>query len=301
VIASRGNVSGIQRQVQAQIAKQSQSPFTCAVFGKNSVSVSGNGKTDSYNSNQGAYGSLNVGSNGDIGTNGVVAGAITLSGNAKVYGDTATGPGGTVVIGGNAAVYGATTHDSTKSLPSVVVPTTLTSLASGGAYSASSNQTMTISGGAYRYSSLSISGNATVTVSGNVEIYLTDSTSLSVTGNGQLIIASGAQFTIYSAGKCNLAGNGVLNQTNRPKNLLFYSTYTGSNGISVSGNNSIQASIYAPDTDISNSGNGSIYGSAIGKTVTLSGNGDLHYDEALTDVSAGFFPCTYTIQSWREQ
>jgi hypothetical protein len=236
-----------------------------------------------------------------VGTNGVTAGAITLTGNSIVNGDVATGPGGTVSLGSGTSITGTITHDMAKDVPSVVVPTDLTGLVNQGNYSASGHSTGLLTAGDYKYSQLSISGNATVTISGKVRLYITANPSLSISGNGMLIVAPGAELEIYTAGSCSISGNGIANQTNVPKNLLLFSTYTGNNGMSFSGNADLYGVLYAPDTNVACSGNASLYGSMVGNTVSLTGNAELHYDEALTDVSTGFFPCTYIIQSWREQ
>jgi hypothetical protein len=65
-------------------------PFAVAAFAKTSIAFTGNGHTDSYNSDSGAYGGSNVDSKGSISTNGTASGAITLHGNAAINGDAGT-------------------------------------------------------------------------------------------------------------------------------------------------------------------------------------------------------------------
>ncbi|MCM8781749.1 MAG: hypothetical protein NC828_01680, partial [Candidatus Omnitrophica bacterium] len=61
-IVSSGNVSGTQRSIEVTLEKSSASPFNYAAFGTSSITMSGNGMTDSYDSSKGAYGGTNRGS-----------------------------------------------------------------------------------------------------------------------------------------------------------------------------------------------------------------------------------------------
>lgn len=297
-VAVGGSSGSAARNLQVKMVAIGGSPFKYAAFGASSVALSGNAKIDSYNSDLGPYGGINKYSNGDVGTNAVSAGAITLSGNAKVYGDAGTGSGGTVVTNGNAAVIGSVTDDRNETLAPVIIPSGLSGLSSGGSLSKSGNNSFTLSG-SHKYTSLSVSGNAQITISGKVELYLTGSNALSISGNGKIIIPSGGELLIYSDGVCIISGNGVVNQTSLPKNMLIYSTYTGNNGVSFSGNSNLHAAIYAPGTGISNTGNSDIYGSVIGKKITVSGNGGIHYDEALANL--GGTASNYSIEGWQEE
>lgn len=290
----------MERPLVIELASTPQPIFTYAVLGKASARLSGNGITDSYQSSLGAYGGSNRGSNGDVGTNGGTAGAINLSGNARVNGDASTGPNGTVSISGNAQVTGTISDDTNVNLSSVTVPSSLTSLSSSGGYSVSGNNSATISAGNYKFSDLSVSGNGQLTIQGPASIYLTSTTSpaLKISGNG-LVTVTG-QVTFYIDGTASISGNGIANTSQLPQNLLLYSTYAGAgNGISITGNADLYGAIYAPDTGVLNSGNGSIFGAVIGNTVQISGNGNTHYDESLANAVSPL--CTYTIQKWQEQ
>lgn len=289
---------GIERKIEVTVTTQTNSPFTYAGFGKKSLAIHGNGETDSYDSSLGAYGGSNIGYNGDVGTNGTSSGAISLSGNATVNGDAGTGLGGTVSLIGGASITGTTSDTTNETLSSVTIPSSLSSLAGSGSYTVSGSQTLT--SGDYKYSSISISGNDQLTLQGTVNLYLTSSTNaFSTSGNGQLIIDSGAQVTIYTDGKVSLAGNGVVNNTSLPQNFLLYSTYSGHNGITISGNGDLYGAIYAPNAEIEVTGNGDSFGSLIGNTITITGNGDIHYDEALQNV--GSTSTTYASGNWKEQ
>ena len=134
---SRSSASKVQRQIQATLGVTS--PFTYAAFAKGQVTLSNNTFVDSYDSSVGAYSVANSATNGDVGSNGTTANIITINNNASVGGDVSTGPSGTVSVGSGVAITGTQTHTNNVILPSVVVPTTLSSLASGGTLSLANN------------------------------------------------------------------------------------------------------------------------------------------------------------------
>ena len=300
VIDSQGQAKTVVRSLQATLTSTSSSPFYYAGFGKSSLTMSGNGETDSYDSSQGPYGGENVSSEGDIGTNSSATGAISLSGNATVNGDASTGENGTVKITGNAEVNGDISDDCSEDFPFVEVPSSLTSLPAGGSYSVGGNNSQTLTPGDYKFSSITVSGNGTLTLQGPINIYLTDeSDALTVSGNGKIIVTS--DVNIYVDGKCTIGGNGVVNNSNLPEDFIIYSTYSGSsNGIKITGNGDLYGAVYAPDTEIKIAGNGDVYGSLIGGSLKVAGNGDLHYDEALQNISTSI-SSGYTIGSWEDK
>jgi hypothetical protein len=293
-VPQRSDANVVERAINCLAQRHSE--FSYATFGRNSVTLSGNAYTDSYDSANGSYGAGNRGSNGDVGTNGTTAGAISASGNARINGDAGTGIGGTVVLNGNASVTGTITSNTNVNLAQVSVPGSLSGLSSSGAINVSGNNSQTISGGNYKYSSISVSGNGRLTISGNADIYITSTNNaLNISGNGRLIIT--ASVKVYVDGRCVISGNGVVNNTQLPQNFLLYGASTSDN-IQISGNGNFYGAIYAPDADVSVTGNGATYGSIVGRTAMFSGNGGMHYDEALARMNSGG---NYNVTSWKEQ
>lgn len=296
VVLNSGNTSAVStgsvpdrsspkytRTVQATLGNQS--PFSYAAFAKGQITLANNTFIDSYNSNNGQYSNANSDTNGDIGSNGTTAGIISINNNATVGGDVNTGSGGTVTLGANAEVTGTISHTSNVTLPDVTVPAALTSLASGGTLSVATNGSQTLSAGDYKYSSISLNNNASLTISGEVRLYLTGSNSLTTGNNINLNISSGASLQVYVDGVLTVTNNVNLNSTgDMPKNLQIYSTYTGASGISINNNGVLAAAIYAPNTDIYVDNNNDFYGSLIGKTVNVNNNSAIHYDEALNSL-----------------
>jgi hypothetical protein len=70
--------------------------------------------------------------------------------------------------------------------------------------------------------------------------------------------------------------------------------------VSLSGNAQLTAAVYAPGHTVTVVGGGSsghVFGSIVGKTVTMTGVTNLHYDEAL---ASGGIINNYKIVSWFE-
>ena len=260
---------------------------------------------DPTKSTNGLYDATKRQENGDVATDG----QLIEAGNAHIYGDVATNAG---TVSGAANISGVERTDfyqepipvgapawpSANASPSLVTNTTTI------------NASATQGSAASRYilSSVSLSGNKTLTLAGDpsgtrtyVEVYVTGD--ISVSGTGQIVVQPGVTATIYFAGNVDISGNGVLNSNNQPGDFLLYGIQpsgTSSEHVSLAGNSQITASVYAPGHDVTVNGsgtNGHVYGSLVGKTVTMTGVSNLHYDEALG--STGMIN-SYKIVSWFE-
>jgi hypothetical protein len=136
----------------------------------------------------------------------------------------------------------------------------------------------------WRANSLSLKGNATLTILGHVTLTLTDLLSaISLVGNASIIVPAGSSLTLYAEGDVQLAGNGFTNTNAAPAAFQLWSTATGYRlqRISISGNGDLRGVIYAPEASVTINGNGSIAGSIIAKDLTFNGNAAFHYDLAL--------------------
>lgn len=289
---SRSASNRVRRNVQ--VAVSNGALFSHAAFAQNSISLSNNVTTDSYDSSVGNYGGANIGTNGSIGTNGTTAGTVAIGANVTVQGNASTGAGGTVTTGANSTISGTTTHTNNVTLSSVTIPSELSGLADSGTIST----TTTLSAGDYKYAAIDLSNNKTLTVDGNVRLYLTGTSAFSAGNNVTINISAGSSLTVYSDGSINFDNNSVINNVSKkPDKFLIYSAYTGADGVLISNNGSIYSAIYAPETDISVTNNGSFFGAVVGKTVSMSNNASLHYDQALTSILGG---AGYSTSSWQE-
>ena len=218
------------------------------LVGLDAINMTGNASIDSYDSSAGLYSLATRRTNGDIASNGNVG----LTGNATVYGDVFRGSGKSVSLGGNAAVVSpGTTKTLTQPLayPPASLPQSYTSL---GNFNGNGNGTTALPSGDYYLTGFSLSGNHTLAVNGKV--------------------------TLYVAGEVDLSGN-VFTSGNKPANLKI--VVIGSGEVKLTGNADLYADIYAPQSTVKLAGNGQFFGRAIGKTLDVSGNGKLHFDETL--------------------
>jgi hypothetical protein len=310
LFTSEDNSPHASRRVEAVVAPLSS--FSQAILSVGSLNLNNqNIEIDGYDSrdpNKSTNGLYDVNKRQNYG-NIATDGNLIQAGNAHVYGDVSTNSG---TVTGVANITGVQRTDFYQEPIPIGAPnwpsiTAMPALVNGTAtINASSVQGAAAS--RYRLNSVSLSGNQTLTIAGNangsssyVEIYVTGD--ISVTGNAQIILGDGVKAKIYFQGNVDIAGKGMLNPSNQPADLLLYGIQpTGgvTPHVNLAGNGQITAAVYAPDYDVTVSGGGSsghVFGSVVGKTVSMNGVTNLHYDAALA--SSGIIN-NYEIVSWVE-
>jgi hypothetical protein len=92
-------------------------------------------------------------------------------------------------------------------------------------------------------------------------------------------------------GMLSASGGASFNTTGKiPGNLQIKSSFTGANGVSLTGG-SAYMTIFAPRTNVMLGGGVQLFGAVLGKTLTFSGvGGAIHYDLQLVTVWAEYFP-----------
>ncbi len=266
----------VTRTVEAIVDVTPNPLFRFAMFGNRSVTLNGQVQIDSYDSSKGAYGGVNKGSQGDVGTNGTTSSVVRLNGNVTVKGNALVGPGAdpatAITMTNNDVITGTRSAQSSAFvLPAITIPP---GLANGGALSISGNTTKTYAGGTYYWNSISISGNGKLTFTGPATVYLKE--------------------------KLTVSGKGISTASNKPPNLIVYVQGIAANPtVSLSGNANFYGAIYAPNSSVNLNGNGALYGAVIGKTVTNSGNGNIHYDTSTRAAVAGS-GSTVQVRSWQD-
>jgi hypothetical protein len=154
----------------------------------------------------------------------------------------------------------------------------------------------------WRTSGITLSGNDSLTVLGDVTIILTSSTgtqSISVTGNASINVPDKSSLTIYVEGDVKIAGKGLANGNNQPISCQIWGTNKSPAGqqIDLTGNGGLKTVVYAPNGDVKVSGNGDVMGSLVASSITLAGNAAFHYDESLAERESN---APFTIAKWRE-
>jgi hypothetical protein len=266
--------------------------FKFGLFASQAITMSGQARTDSYDSANGLYNQNgNKNHRGDVGTNG----DIGTSGQAYIDGNASIGPSG--IFNNQSAVYGTITQHPVYAFPPVSVPANLSSLPSSGSISG----TATLTPGNYKYSSINLAGQNTLTLIGPINLYLTGSPSIRTSGQSKIVIsiASTGPVKIYADGNIQMSGQGITNQTNLPENLIIYGTSSSAVTYQFTGQAAFFGAVYAPAANMHISGQGGFYGSFMGNTIDASGQAYVHYDESLKDFTGT--SQSATTPSWQEQ
>jgi hypothetical protein len=303
--------------------------FRYAMFGRSTITMTGNARTDGYDSRTGPYGGTNVKPTaGDVGTNGSAA----LSGNTVVGGDLmvfSSPPGSTtsvVAVGSNTVtindqlvVNGVETGftgtpggaalpgDNVLGLdrPFPVDPTYQPILESQTNTAPDFPPAPSAPDGAVNLGSISITGTTTLRIPpGDYKV-----NSISVSANAKILLvpdASGnygpVRFFVEGSSSgssvIQLTGSAIVNPTTVPGNLQVW--YNGSKGVLMAGNSNFYGVLYAPNSDIKIAGNGTYYGALLGNSVLNTGNGAIHFDTALKE-AGGTWGLTYVNSSTQAQ
>ncbi len=263
------------------------------------------------NAQTGVCTQYNKNHNGDIGTNATTTGGLTVSGSIFIDGQVAVGPdvvNPISVISSNcspqpsciqAYITGGTSPPSDdQDVFSQDVPLPLPAVTLPGGLTSCTNQTITggntltlsptggpLGNGTYCFNNLTVQGNATLTATDSVTVYLT--------------------------GKLTARGDSVVGVTNNPSAMSFLMTSGAEATLeqgTITGHTTFYGSLFGPDATIDISGNADVYGSIVAEQINVTGSASVHYDESLADCD--LHPehpgCSYSqhfttsLVSWRE-
>jgi hypothetical protein len=319
-LPNRTDPNAVTSEIYAEVAPIYWKPFAGAALGDRGVPVA-NGNTDSYQSQylnaNGTtttvpYGSLNpdgtvnIKHGGDVMTNNTAAGSLSVGSQGEIDGVAYYPRGGTdaVVSGASHVTGGAKPNpaDTTfRDLPAI--PPVTTSYPPPAGYAL---YLQPYSGGALK----TYPGNVTLTqplAPGTYVFKSSGGNSINISGQDSLQIAGTGQTIFFLEGDLDIGGNGLVNTTNQPTNLIIYGMKAatgipGCDTIDMHGNGAFHGAIYAPEADITLNGAGSsgvVFGSLSGKTVSINGNGTvIHNDESLRNV--GGVVAGYRLNSWTQ-
>jgi len=276
--------------------------FSMAVFGVDKVSVGNNGIMDSFNSTEGAYGGSNINSNGDIATDSIDSGAITIGGTASVSGDATIGPGGdteVAIVAPDGTLSGDQLVAPSSEAPEAeLAPTGLTARAD-----ISGSATISASG---VYDNISAGRNDIITIDSDVTLYVTNA--LSLGRDSRIDIINGATVRIY-LGSTLLSldqGSRINNVSENPLKFGLYGTPefvdpgADSAGVQIDQGSVFYGTIHTPTASVEIGLNATVYGAIIGNKVDIGNGGAVHFDEALLE-SGGVGSPTYTVSYWQEK
>jgi Flp pilus assembly protein TadG len=236
------------------------------IVGLTKVSLSGSSQTDSYRSDQGAYSPASPGNEGHVCSNG----DINMSGSTQIRGNARPGPGHTLKSSSSKGVTGITdpldrplnfpptnpgnaqTVNNNNSIP--LSDEGIQPLNSAGEFKLSGGDAVTLPPGTYFFSKMSLTGGASVRVTGPTRIFV--------------------------SGDCSMGGGSMVNLSLLPKNLKLFPM--GANCV-ISGDSEFYGAIYAPTTKVERSGSSDYFGSIVAGELVLSGSGGVHADLTLKD------------------
>jgi hypothetical protein len=286
-ILSTGIASDQRRTLEAVLVPTMENLFGHALFGDVDLGSKGTVFIDSYSSAEGSYasqatnldpvtGEYYANENGSVGSNG----DVILRGGSTVFGDVTPGPDHSLMIrGGEVHVTGSTTPlDAPVYLPPVNYQPPVES---SGSLQMTSDRTLILTDGTYRYSELSLSAQSTLLICGEVELYVDGD--ISVTGGARIVVDQDAKVKVYhGSGTATLAGGGLVNDSEIPGNFQLFSA---GEKVEVAGDASFYGAVYAPGASVHLTGGADFFGSMVGHEIAVLGTVRYHYDEELGEIS----------------
>ena len=307
----------VYRGVKCHLANSGR--FPAGMVAKLKVDMNGNTvTTDSYDSSDVSkstnykYDSAKRQAHGDIASNDTIINTPDITiGNADIYGQVLTSPVGLVTIGAGGSVgdlssrytdvasaqnAGWVRNDFAVDIPDALLPSGAASWSSAG----NINSSVTLGSGDYKASGVDLKSSDNLTIDGNVRLYVAGN--INMIGTSKITINSGGTLTVYVSGNTKIAGNGVVNNSASDLNLQLYAlkpTGNQAQTFDLNGNGYWSGLVYAPYASVTLNGggaNGDMSGAIVGKSITLNGQVQFHYDENLRKhgPNAG-----YDIASWR--
>jgi Tfp pilus assembly protein PilX len=313
----------ISKYIEVTLRKRSL--FANGLVARNNVSWVGHPMADSWDSHGDTTTPATAYSSGIRTANVIVAsiaGNIGLAGG-EVWGYTKTGEFG-VSTGGSVHPLGTSTNDPTRrtndfnaTFPNPTVPNPATtnpinaSITSSRTFPAAGDVSVVVAGVTTYYYTFSASANIqlagsdtlSITAGKNVVFLMqgkSSTTAIQVTGNAGIDVNAASSFNVYTDGNISIAGNGMANDNNYAATNMFWGTNPTSQTIDISGNGNLTAVVYAPNADVSLNGGGTsglMNGAVVGKTITMNGGTEFHYDDALGRLTTGN---PFGISKWRE-
>jgi hypothetical protein len=282
-----------RKMVQGEVALQPAPPFPYGMFatgtGCAAVTLGGGATTDSFSSANGPYNQQTNASNtgGDVGSNGntLAKGGATIGGSVGSPVSPAIQgacPATLSVNGSNAGmIQDAGGLNQLLTFPTQVIPTPTIANTTGPSYSQSNQPPNPLPPG--NYGEISLSSHMSLTL--NPGVY--NVTSLSVTGQATLNISGAVTLNIVSTSNTSpldLEGGGFTNTTDIASN--FQINYAGPTGCSanpcgslkVAGGQNAYMVLDAPNSLVTLVGNSNFYGAVIGNQIDASGGARFHYD-----------------------
>jgi hypothetical protein len=251
--------------------------FQAAIESVGAVTLSGSANTNYFDS-----GGSSTANGGSIVS---VHGPFNLSGGALVRGNV-SGPGATSLsaqyfTGQAQQVPTSTSFLNLQPAPPSPVPAPAPIVLSG--------SLLALPPGSY--GDVTVQGSSSLTLQAGTYVF----NNVDVSGGGAAIIIPAdvtGPVKVYFYGSFNAAGGSTGNVVNSTRLAADFQVFQAGNSttgrsVQLSGGSGVYLTMDAPTLPVTLSGNSNITGSLIGGTVTMTGNGTVIYDEALSTAAAG--------------
>lgn len=268
--------------------------YQWAAFGRDSMTMDSNARTDSYDSTAGSYDSQEIngsGSNAYANSDGHIGcnEDVTIDQNTKIWGDVVPGPDGELFQLGSATVSGSTAPATDEVvMPPLDVPV----WPSAGDWSFNAAETLTP--GKYAFDDVAVGG--TLTILGPAVVVVSN---LTLKANKEIIIdGTAGPVEIYVLEDFDMNSNTLISSiTNDPADVALYlesdniidpdiDVDLDPANIDFDSNSELFGTIYAPNAHVSIDSNFRLYGSLVARSVHLDSNSRVHFDENLLNRAA---------------
>ncbi len=311
ILTAWGEEGTVRRRLQVELQPIVAGKPKTAAFGKKEVKFTGHSCTDSYNSNNGAYGPGNSGGlKGELGTDATTDKKVLLKGHPDgdsgiIKGAVTIGPGGIpdqvvtlderdkIDDAVNPKVKVATTSGE-AGWPIIPTPPDAVPLVS----QLDKNKidmdkgTLVLPEGKYWINELKIRGTARIKTNGNTTLFVKKNVEIKDHATLEPKDGKPGNLLIY-------VGAPPYDPLALPPDNDDFTDDGYTNGkVKVGGDGILQAVVIAPDGKLEVKRTADFFGSVFAKAVKVSNGGCIHYDEAL-DFS-GSTVSGYTATAWRE-
>lgn len=237
------------------------------IMGDVSVELNGTLRVDSYDSR--VPGGIVSTGNGVVGSNGILANSIRITGSTEVFGDVLSGVGSgpdAIRMTGSSIVTGTSGPATSRfSLPPVVEDVGEVDLL------IRSHEIVTLPGGVHRYRSITVKAGGQLSFTGSATVYTSE---------------------------LSLRGHALATADNKPPNLTI--NVVGAGEVELGGSTDFYGSIYAPEASVRLTGTNRLYGSVVGRTLTSHGTVEIWYDDALSVGGPSGGDNEVTLLSWTD-
>lgn len=221
-----------------------------------------------------------------IGTNSIEEGAINLKHGATVEGNVIIGPGGDpdLVIDGSGATITGETYAATETynFPSATVPMGLQEAPSQGDLKDPAVITTSL-----KCDSINLGNGETLTIDGDVSIYVTGDVTLGNSAELQIVDAGtnpDASLTLYVEGDVEVKNGGAFNNLAQdPQKLKIYGLDSCEN-IILKNSSEFYGAVYAPNAYVELKNSAAAYGAVVADSFEQKNSAAFYYDASLRDV-----------------